>query len=99
MDINWKVRLNNPTWWAQVACAVVMPLVVGVGCQWSDMTSWATLGDTLVKALGNPVVVAAMLVQLWTAVTDPTTEGTSDSAQAMTYDEPVKRPAHMRASS
>lgn len=88
MNINWKVRLHNPTWWAQVVCAVVLPLVCGVGAQWSDMTSWVTLGSTLLSALGNPVVVVAMLVQLWTAVTDPTTKGTADSAQAMTYETP-----------
>ena len=91
MQINWKVRLHNPTWWAQVACAVVLPLVVGMGASWEDMTSWATLGSTLLAALGNPVVVVAMLVQLWTAVTDPTTAGTGDSAAAMTYTEPKKK--------
>lgn len=88
MNINWRVRLHNPTWWAQVACAVVLPLVCGAGAQWTEMTTWATLGRTLLSALGNPVVVVAMLVQLWTAVTDPTTKGTGDSAQALTYETP-----------
>ena len=68
MSINWKVRVKNPTWWAQVGCAVVLPLIVGTGAQWSDMTSWQTLGQTLLAALMNPVVVVAMLVQLWTAI-------------------------------
>ena len=31
MSINWKVRVKNPTWWAQVVCAVVLPLIVGTG--------------------------------------------------------------------
>ena len=88
MIINWRVRLHNPTWWAQVVCAVVLPLVCGVGAQWTEMTTWATLGRTLLSALGNPVVVVAMLVQLWTAVTDPTTKGTGDSAQALTSETP-----------
>ena len=88
MNINWRVRLHNPTWWAQVVCAVVLPLVCGVGAQWTEMTTWATLGQTLLAALGNPVVVVAMLVQLWTAVTDPTTKGTGDSEQAMGYERP-----------
>ena len=48
----------------------------------------ATLGDTLLRAIQNPVVVVSMLVSLWTALTDPTTEGTGDSNQAMTYDRP-----------
>lgn len=79
MSINWSTRVKNPTWWAQVICAIVMPLIVGVGAQWNDMTTWATLGDTLLRAIGNPVVVVAMITSLWTAVTNPTTPGTFDS--------------------
>ena len=47
MNINWHVRINNPLWWTQVAAAIVMPLVLGMGYEWTDMTSWATLGHTL----------------------------------------------------
>lgn len=83
MQINWKIRIKNPTWWAQVACAVVLPLVAGMGAAWEDMTSWGALGATLTAALGNPVVVVTMLASLWAAVTDPTTSGTSDSASAL----------------
>ena len=35
-------------------------------------------------------VVAAMLVSIWNAVNDPTTEGLSDSPTACTYDSPKK---------
>lgn len=87
-NINWTVRLKNPTWWAQVVASIVLPLIVGVGLSWEDMTSWATLGNAIVTALGNPVVVVSMLVSLWNTITDPTTKGFGDSAQAMSYDEP-----------
>lgn len=83
MQINWKIRLQNPVFLAQLACAVVLPLVVGTGASWEDMTSWSTLGSTLAAALGNPVVVVTMLTSLWTCITDPTTSGTSDSAAAL----------------
>lgn len=83
MKINWQIRFKNPTWWAQVACAVVLPLVVGMGASWEDMTSWATLGSTVAAALGNPVVVVTMLTSLWAAITDPTTSGVSDSKSAL----------------
>lgn len=83
MQINWRIRIKNPVFWAQVACAVVLPLVVGTGAAWEDMTSWATLGSTLAAALGNPVVVATTLTSLWACITDPTTSGTSDSASAL----------------
>lgn len=88
MKINWEVRIKNPVWWAQVAASIVLPLVVGMGATWEDMTSWETLLSTIAAALGNPVVVVTMLASLWAAVTDPTTKGLGDSAQAMTYETP-----------
>ena len=83
MRINWKIRLQNPVWWFQMACAVVLPLVVGMGYEWSEMTSWATLGDVVAAALGNPVICVSMLTSVWAALTDPTTTGTSDSVSAL----------------
>ena len=61
MQINWKVRFKNPVFIAQLACAIVLPLIVGMGAEWSDMTTWAALGSTIAAALGNPVVVVSML--------------------------------------
>lgn len=83
MQINWQIRFKNPTWWAQVVASIVMPLVVGMGYEWSDMTTWATLGDVIAAALGNPVICVAMLTSLWAAITDPTTSGLSDSKSAL----------------
>lgn len=88
MKINWKVRFKNPVWWAQLAIAIVMPLILGMGYAWEDMTSWLKLGETLCAAVQNPVVFIAMLTSAWGVVTDPTTAGLGDSEQAMTYDAP-----------
>ena len=88
MNINWQVRIKNPLWWVQVVIAIVMPLILGMGYEWTDMTSWATLGSTLFAAIQNPVVFVAMLTSLWAAVMDPTTKGFKDSERAMTYAEP-----------
>ena len=88
MKINWKVRLHNPIWLAQIAMAVITPILVGLGAQWEDMTSWAALGDALAQAVSNPVIVVAVIVSVWTASTDPTTKGTGDSARALTYTRP-----------
>ncbi|MEY8360207.1 phage holin [Anaerotruncus colihominis] len=27
MKINWKVRIKNPLWWAQVTAALVLPVL------------------------------------------------------------------------
>ena len=88
MKINWKVRLKNPVFWAQVAIAIVSPILVGLGLQWQDMTTWAALGGALGKAASNPVIVVSVIASLWACITDPTTAGTSDSEQALTYDKP-----------
>lgn len=87
-NINWSVRVKNPVWWAEVIASIVVPLIVGIGMSWDDMTSWATLGQALATAMGNPVVVVSMLVSLWNTITDPTTAGIGDSKAAMTYEKP-----------
>ena len=83
MQINWKIRLKNPVFIAQLTCAVVMPLITGMGYEWSQMTTWATLGEVIAAALGNPVVVVAMVVSVFNLITDPTTSGLSDSKSAL----------------
>lgn len=83
MQINWKVRFKNPVFIAQLTCAVVMPLITGMGYEWSQMTTWATLGEVIAAALGNPVVVVAMIVSVFNLITDPTTSGLSDSKSAL----------------
>lgn len=83
MQINWKVRFKNPVFIAQLACAVVMPLITGMGYEWSQMTTWATLGEVIAAALGNPIVVVAMVVSVFNLITDPTTSGISDSKSAL----------------
>lgn len=88
MKINWKVRIKNPVWWAQIIIAIVSPILVGLGLQWSDMTTWKSLGQALFDAICNPVIVVSVIASVWTAITDPTTKGVSDSKAALTYDKP-----------
>lgn len=88
MNINWKVRLKNPTFWAQIVVALVSPILVGLGVQWQDMTTWAALWDALRNAVSNPVIVVSVIGSIWACITDPTTKGVQDSQLAMTYDVP-----------
>ena len=85
MKINWTVRIKNPLWWAQIACAAILPVFAYFGLSWSDMTSWAALGTLLARAVHNPVVVVSVLVSVFNATIDPTTAGVGDSRLAMTY--------------
>lgn len=90
MKINWTVRIKNPLWWAQMACAVVLPILAYFGLAWEDMTTWASIGGVLLRAVQNPVVVVSVLVSVFNALTDPTTAGVNDSVRAMTYETPHK---------
>ncbi len=90
MKINWLVRFKNPVFWAQIAVAVMLPILTHLGINWEDVTTWATLGEVLLSAISNPVIVVAIIVSVWNAVNDPTTNGLGDSAQALTYTVPKK---------
>lgn len=76
--IDWKARLKNPIFWAQIAMAIGTPILVGLGLNWSDMTSWAIFWQTFLDAIKNPVIVGAIIVSVWTAITNPTTKGLGD---------------------
>ena len=86
--INWKVRISNPLFWVQVILAVLMPILAYMGLTVEDLTSWAILGTTLFEAVKNPYVLGLVVVSVWNAVNDPTTEGVKDSNLAMTYLKP-----------
>jgi phi LC3 family holin len=88
MKINWTVRIKNPVFWANIALAIFLPILAQLGMSWEDVTTWAALGNLLLSAIRNPVIVVSVLVSVWNALNDPTTAGISDSAQAMTYTAP-----------
>jgi len=88
MNINWSVRFKNPVWWAQVLAGVFVPILAYYGLNWEDMTSWSAIWDILMQAIRNPVVVVAAVVNLGSAITDPTTKGIGDSERALGYIEP-----------
>lgn len=90
MSINWKVRIKNPVFWAQIAAAIVAPILAYLGLNWTDMTSWTALGGIFAQAVRNPVIVVSVIVSLWGIINDPTTMGFKDSKRALTYSAPSK---------
>lgn len=90
MNINWQVRFKNPIFWAELAAAILLPILTYMGMSWEDMTTWAALGGVFVEAVQNPVILVSVVVSVWNAINDPTTAGVSDSKLAMTYYEPKK---------
>lgn len=90
MQINWKVRAKNPVFWVTAIVGVVLSLINGVGMTWDQMTSFPMLGETLLRAIANPVVLVAAVWGFVSAAIDPTTAGVGDSYQAQTYTEPKR---------
>lgn len=90
MKINWKVRVKNPHWWFQIALAIVIPVLGYFGLSAADITTWGIAFETAGRAFTNPYVVGMMIVAAYNAITDPTTAGVGDSAQALSYTEPKK---------
>lgn len=91
--INFKVRLRNPVFIAQLVLAVLTPILAYAGLTVQDLTTWKALGDLLIGALSNPYVLGLVIVSVFNAVTDPTTAGVQDSDNAMTYSYPKKKDA------
>lgn len=90
MKINWKVRRENIVFIAQVVASIFVPILAYFGMNWEDMTTWAAIGTLLWQAIQNPVVVLAVAVSLFNAITDPTTKGIGDSQRALGYDKPAE---------
>ena len=85
MNINWKVRINNKNFWLSLIPAILL-LVQVVAAVFGFTLELGELGDKLLAVVNALFAVLTILG----VVTDPTTAGVSDSAQAMTYDEPKK---------
>lgn len=83
MNINWKVRLRNKTFWLSLIPAVLL-LVQVVAAVFGYTLDMGDLGNKLLAVVNAVFSVLAILG----VVTDPTTAGVGDSTQAMTYERP-----------
>lgn len=83
MNINWMVRIKNKNFWISLIPAILL-LVQVVAAVFGYTLNLGDLGDKLLAVVNALFAVLTILG----IVTDPTTAGVSDSAQAMTYTEP-----------
>lgn len=86
MNINWKVRIKNKNFWLAIIPAVIL-LVQAVAAVFGYVIDLGDLGNKLIVVVNAVFVVLSILG----IVTDPTTEGISDSTLALTYKEPKKK--------
>lgn len=85
-NINWKVRIKNKNFWLAIIPAVLI-LIQAVAALFGFTIDLGDIGNQLI-AIVNAVFVVLAIMGI---VTDPTTAGVGDSAQAMTYSEPKKK--------
>ena len=81
MKINWKVRFKNKTWLVTFIAAILTIVyqilgMVGISPKLSQ------------DAVTNILMMIVNVLVMLGVVIDPTTKGTTDSARALTYDEP-----------
>lgn len=85
MNINWTVRIKNKTFWLTLIPAVLL-LIQVIAAVFGFTLDLGDLGNRLVDVVN---ALFAVLVILG-IVNDPTTAGTGDSNQALTYKVPKK---------
>lgn len=84
--INWKVRIKNKNFWLAIIPALLL-LAQVVASVFGCTLDLGELGNKLLAVVNAAFAVLAILG----VVTDPTTEGITDSALAMTYETPKKK--------
>lgn len=85
-NINWLVRIKNKQFWLTLIPAVLL-LIQVIAAVFGYMLDFGALGNKLLAVVNALFAVLTILG----IVTDPTTKGVSDSAQAMTYEKPKEK--------
>lgn len=81
--INWKVRFANKAFWVALVPAILL-LIQVVAAVFGYTLDMGDLGNKLLAVVNALFAVLTILG----IVTDPTTKGMGDSAQALTYEKP-----------
>ena len=84
--INWKVRVKNPYFWFGLVAIVL----AAVGVKPEMFTSWSILIMQVKSLLSNPFALGCVVVAIVGYINDPTTEGITDSKQALQYSKPKR---------
>lgn len=81
--INFKVRLQNPQFIAQIVMSVILPILAYANLTVADLTTWKALGDLLLGAVSNPYCLGLTIVSVYNAIVDNTTPGIGDSQKVL----------------
>lgn len=84
--INWRIRAKNKNFWIAIIPAILL-LIQAIAQVFGFTIDFGKLGNNLLDVVNAAFVVLSLLG----IVTDPTTQGVSDSTQALLYTEPKKK--------
>ena len=85
MKINWIVRIKNKAFWLAIIPAVLL-LIQAIADVIGYQLDFGDISEKLIAVVNAVFVVLSILG----IVTDPTTDGISDSTRALTYTTPNK---------
>lgn len=88
--MNLKVRIKNPTFWAQIIIGAFATALAYAGLTAADMTSWEGVWQIIKGTVSNPYCLFLVVSNIWNALNDPTTAGLGDSINAKSYTVPKK---------
>ena len=86
MSINWRIRAKNKNFSIAIIPAILL-LIQAIAQVFGFTIDFGKLGNNLLDVVNAAFVVLSLLG----IVTDPTTQGVSDSTQALLYTEPKKK--------
>lgn len=86
MSINWRVRLRHRSFWLGLTGALGTFAMALAG-----LSGHSEHAAPIVESAQGLLTSALAVLALLGVVVDPTTEGTEDSDQAMSYEEPRPR--------
>lgn len=84
MKINLPVRFKNFWFWV----GIIGVVLAAMGVSPEMLTSWGAVADAFIALVKNPYMIASVVMAVAGVLTDPTTKGLGDSAQAMSYIKP-----------
>lgn len=92
MKINWGIRFNkdNIAFIIRFIMSVFIPVLIYLGLETKDLTSWGIVWDIFIQFISNPYLVGLSILNAINVLIDPTTKGLSDSERALNYDKPNK---------
>ena len=86
--INWKARIKQKYFWISIIPAVLL-LITQICAVFGVQVDTTVISEQLLAIVNTIFVILAILG----IVVDPTTEGVTDSALAMTYESPKPKEA------